>query len=585
MVMNFMKTGVLVEKKFREFFIPTVLASMAAQLGTIVNGIIVGNFINANAMAAISACVPLNQITYATAVLIAIGSSALIAVAAGSRDKAKADYIFSVVVALSIFFALLLGTIFVSHVYEISKILTSVEDLRILMYEYLIIMVWRCPLFLLSFTWQTLLRTDGMAKIVSRGILIGQSLNVALSFLLVSNGFGIQGAGIALISSDIIAISYMLKRYFSASERTRNFCSIFDNFGNLFKQVFELLKSGFPAAISTGLISIKIWAIYQILGEIGGADSMTLYAVCMACLSVISMCIAGCNGAMMPVVGMIYGERDFAGVRSLVKYVLKFALKLSGAFVAFAIICPQVILSLYNIPENLFAEGSTALRLFSISLLGVTITFLVMYYYSTIKRRTVANILSVTEGILVVVPAAWILSKQFGLTGVWIAFILAEVAGFLMIWIYSRYVCKNSGGKLNDIFLIESNDSALIMDVSLNANTENAAKISNSAKKILEERKFDKTVAVKVGVALEEMTLNIEKFNAGKKIDVDVRIKQEDKKVVISLRDNGKSFNPLEYSVEEEENLHTDGIMLLKSLASNIKYSRVLSLNQTLIEI
>ena len=94
MVMSFVKTGSLVEKKFREFFIPTVLASMAAQLGTIVNGIILGNFINANAMAAI----------------------------------------------------------FVPNTYEISKILTSVEELRILMYEYLLILVWRCPLFLMSFT-------------------------------------------------------------------------------------------------------------------------------------------------------------------------------------------------------------------------------------------------------------------------------------------------------------------------------------------------------------------------------------------------------------------------------------------------
>ena len=73
MVTSFVKTGVLVEKKFREFFMPTVLASMAGQLGTIINGIIVGNFIGANAMAAVSACLPLNQITYAVAVLISIG--------------------------------------------------------------------------------------------------------------------------------------------------------------------------------------------------------------------------------------------------------------------------------------------------------------------------------------------------------------------------------------------------------------------------------------------------------------------------------------------------------------------------------
>lgn len=585
MVTSFVKTGVLVEKKFREFFMPTVLASMAGQLGTIINGIIVGNFIGANAMAAVSACLPLNQITYAVAVLISIGSAALIAIASGARDKLKADYIFSTVVTMSILSALILSVIFIPNVYEISKILSSVEDLRILMYEYLLILVWRAPLYLVSFTWQTLLRTDGMAKIVSRGILIGQAVNVILSFLLVSNGMGIKGAGIALISSDIIAIAYMLKSYFSSSERARNFCPVFADYGQFIKQVIELLKSGIPAACSVGLISIKIWAIYQILGETGGSDAMTLYAVCMACLSVVSMCISGCNGAMMPVVGMIYGERDFTGVRALVKYVLKFALRLSGIFVVFTMLFPQIILSLYNIPENLLADGATALRLFSISLLGVTITFLVMYYYSTIQRRTVANILSLTEGVLIVVPAAWLLSKSFGLNGVWIAFILAELAGLFVVWLSAKHICKNSGGKLNDIFLIEQNDSEMLMDVSLKANTDNAAKISHDAKAILEQKNFDKTVALKVGIALEEMTLNIEKLNAGKETDVDVRIKSEENKIIIALRDNGKSFNPLEYSVTEEKNLHTDGIMLLKNLAGEVKYNRVLSLNQTFIEI
>lgn len=583
MTTNLIKTGTLINKKFREFFMPTVLASMASQLGTIINGIIVGNFISANAMAAVSACIPLNQITYALAVLISIGSSALIAIASGVRDKARADYIFSVVATISTFIGVILAILFVSHTYEISKLLSSVEDLRILMYEYLLVLAWRSPLFLISFTWQTLLRTDGMAKIVSRGVVIGQISNVILSFLLVSNGFGIKGAGIALITSDIVTISYSLKKYFSSNERTRNFCSIFGNIREFFKQVLELLKSGVPAACSTGLISVKIWAIYQILGATGGSGAMTLYAVCMACLSVVSMCIAGCNGAMMPIVGMIYGEKDFVGVRNLVKYVLRFALTLTGTFVAFAILFPQIILSVYNVPVNLFAEGATALRLFSISLLGVTATFLVMYYYSTIQQRIVANILSITEGVLVVVPAAWILSKHFGLNGVWMAFILAEIAGFFMVWIYSKHICKNSNGKLNDIFLIEQKEPNIIYDVSSQANLENAVKLSEEAVKTLENNNIPKNTAIKVGVALEEITVNMEKINDGKKVDVDVRIKSEDSKIIIAIRDNGKSFNPLEY--QPQEDYKTDGIIILKSLIKNIQYSRALSLNQTIIEV
>ena len=541
--------------------------------------------ISSNAMAAISACLPLSQITYAMAVLISIGSSGLIAIASGKRDNDEADFIFSTVIATGIFSATIWATFLFLNSSALPIFLSSAENLRGMVHEYLTIFIWRMPLYLMCFSWQTLIRTDGMAKIVSRGVLIGQISNVVLSFILVSNGMGVTGAGIALISSDVIGISYILKKYFASSERNRNFYPIFDDFGKFINQVKNIIKSGIPVACSTGLISIKIWAIYQILGSTGGADAMTLYAVCMACLSVVSMCIAGCNGAMMPIIGMLYGEKDYSGVRILIKYVLKIALTLSGTFVVFAILFPQIILSLYNLPENLFAEGSIALRLFSVSLIGVTLTFLVMYYYSTIQRRFAANILSWTEGILVVVPAAWILAKIFGLNGIWFAFILAELAGFFVVWIYSRYVCKNSAGKLNDIFLIEKTDPEIIVDVSLQANADNAAKISSDAKNILEQKNFDKAVALKVGVALEEMTLNIEKLNANKKIDVDLRIKRGNDKIIIALRDNGKSFNPLEYSIEEEENLHTDGIMLLKNLVSEIKYNRILSLNQTLIEI
>jgi len=581
--LTYHKTGALIKQKFKEFFLPTVLSSMAAQLGTIINGIIVGNFISSHAMAAVSACIPLNQITYALAVLISMGSSGLIAIAAGKRDNDGANYIFSTVVTVSVLVGVLWAVILIPNSYALSIFLSSAEDLRALVHEYLIIFVWRVPLYLMFFTWQTLIRTDGFAKVVSRGILTGQITNVILSFALVANGFGIMGAAIALISGDIIAMSYVAKKYFSSSERSRSFYPVFKDFGKFISQAAKIIKAGIPIASGTALISVKVWAIYQILGETGGADAMTLYAICMACLSVISMCIAGCNGAMMPIIGMLYGEKDFSGVRILIKYVLRFALTLSGSFVLFAIFFPQIILSIYNVPESLIASGEIALRLFSISLIGVTITFLAMYYYSTIQRRTAANILSWTEGIIVVVPAAWLLSKTFGLNGIWFAFILAELAGFAMIFIYTRTVCKNSGGKLNDIFLLESNNPNLLYDVSFKADDDNAVKLYSEAVAVMKNDNIAENIYLKVGVALEEMTVQMAKINAGKIIDADVRIKSEGGEIIIAFRDNGKPFNPTEYQSDDDFNF--DNIAMLKALSKKISYNRVLSLNQTIIEI
>ena len=154
--------------------------------------------------------------------------------------------------------------------------------------------------------------------------------------------------------------------------------------------------------------------------------------------------------------------------------------------------------------------------------------------------------------------------------------------GFIVIYIYTKIVCNNSGGKLNDVFLIENNSQNLLYDVSFQADIENSVKISAEVIDVLKNDKIAENTALKVGVALEEMTVNISKINS-KIIDVDIRIKTEDEKIIMAVRDNGKAFNPLEY--QPQENFEFGNIEMLKALSKNIKYNRVLSLNQTILEI
>lgn len=83
------------------------------------------------------------------------------------------------------------GAHFDSEQLRAVNFLSSAEDLRALICDYLIVFVWRVSLYLMFFTWETLIRTDGFAKVVSRGTLIVQVTNVVLSFALVANGFGV----------------------------------------------------------------------------------------------------------------------------------------------------------------------------------------------------------------------------------------------------------------------------------------------------------------------------------------------------------------------------------------------------------
>ncbi|MBR0221741.1 MAG: ATP-binding protein [Synergistaceae bacterium] len=584
----YFKSGVLVNSKFREFFIPTVLSTMAGQLGVIVDSIIVGNFINAGAMASVGVCMPLNQLVAAIMMLISVGSGGLAAIASGARQHDEANRIFSAVTFLCFGIGALITLLCLPFTREIARFLSSADALVEGGWAYLHILIWRFPFMLALGGISVLIRSDGMAGLVSRAVLIGQVVNIGLDLLLIGPlKMGLEGAALATVISDIVGSGYLMIGYFKSSERTFRLVNILSNGLKSFISLsFNLIRSGVPAASGVGLVSLKVWCIYAILGKTGGAGAMTIYAVCVSCLSFVSMFISGGHRSMIPIVGVLYGEKDYQGIRMLARHVLKFTLLLVGAFVLFVLLSPQTILSLFNLPPELMAEGANAIRLFSISLIGVAVTFLMLYYYTTVQQRTAANILSFVEGFLAVVPLAWLLSKPFGLTGVWLAFILAELVGFLCIYLYIRVIREHSNGKFFDVYLIERNGKEMIYDVSIKATDDDAAKLSIEVLKVLKDNGIDELTASRAALALEEMTANLANYPNNKQAaDIDLRISNADGKIILALRDNGRPFNPVEYSPDEQTDYRTDGIMLLKAIAKNIQYSRVLSLNQTIIEL
>ena len=581
MELTFKKNSALVNKKFAELFFPTILATASIYFGNVVNGIIVGNLIDPVAMASIYACIPLNQASFSIALLISTGAAGMIAVAAGAREHDKADYIFSIVLTLGLICSFLIVLIAPFNE-QFAKILSPEKELQGYIEIYLSIFIYRTALMVFIIVLRNLLRVEGMAKTISRSAVIQQVLSFTLTIIFVGYiPFGIYGAGVALIIGDVVCFVYMLISYGFFKERKRRFINIF-KYGQkkLFEQIISICKTGFPAFTALILATIKVWAIYQILGELGGASSMVMYSICIACISILSILAGACCDSSMPIIGMLYGEKDFVGVRTLLTNVIKFALTLIISFIAFVCISPQTILNIYNLPASAFESGATALRLFTPSLIGVAFYYVMINYYSVIKQRKAGTLISLAEGFLIILPAAFILSKILGVNGVWISFSVAEVLSFIILLIY----VKKFGGEFNNIFLIEKRNTEILYDVSIKANLENAVKVSAESIRVLENNSEARKSAVKVGVALEEIILNIEKLAAGKSVNIDVRIAlTAEKNLLIILRDNGKIFNPVVYKAEE--NFSMDGIAVLNSLAKDIQYNRILGLNQTIIEI
>ncbi len=575
------KTDDLIVRKYRELFMPTLLSSFAYYLGNILDGVIIGNLLGIDAMTVVYACMPLNQLATALALLLSTGSTGMIAIAAAAREHTRADYIFNTVLMLTLTVAVLIPIALLPTIDALTEILSSAPDLRRDMQEYLPLFIIHTALMLCVVVWRFLIRGEGLARLVSRSVAVQQIANILLTILFINKfHFGIAGASGALVVGDVLGCVYLLTNYYLSRERNRKFINIFaDGMKKLGAQSLETLRSGAAAAMLSTLVAIKVWAIYQILGRLGGAEAMSCYAICMTLWSISSMLTSACIDSAMPIVSTLYSEKDFSSIRAMMRRLRHFVLNLLGGFLVLILFYPQILLNIYGVEGAAVEPAARALRFAALSLPGTALVILMVYYYTTLQRRQIAFMLSIVEGFLAVVPATFILSTFFGVDGVWYSFLFAAPFDVLLILYYSR-------SRGSDIFLIERSDSEVLYDVSLVANEKTAVRISAETIEVLKDAGLSTNDATRVGVALEELTMSIALPAVERAANVDVRIKLSTAgSVIIIVRDDGMPFNHLLRRATNSQGLLTDEVEVLNALARSVQYNRVLGLNQMVIEI
>ncbi len=583
----------LLDQKYRELLVPTVMTAMATSMSIVIDGIIVGNLLGANALAAVNLVTPVLMLYTTLAVLFGMGAATAIAVAKGRRQDSYANDIFTISVAAMLVTGLILMFLQMLFLDEISRLLTSEAVLLPLVREFLQVFIYGTPVLVLIPGMVYCLRIDGKVKLASYILITANLANLGLDLVYIGLlGMGISGASLATISGYAIGAGLLLV-YVFANDRTLIINSQLLSQPLLaLKQAWQVMVTGSPGAFSSLLLTLKLLLINTIVLSVAGSSGMVAFSVCISCLSLISMFISGSAQAMTPIAGAMYGEKDYPGIRFVFKRALQVLLVASLAIILFLEISPETVLALFGVRDTAdMAVGIPAIRLFAISLPGTSISYIMLYYYMTTEKKTIANAISVVQGFAVVVPAAYILSRLMGAAGVWLAFILAELVTLAMILVYYLYLQKKSGGRYHDLLLLdtESISNCRMLDMTISNSIDEAVGVSEKIIAFLGQSGVEARLCNKVGVAIEEMAVNIAKYGyqAGNKNYIDIRLKILPEEIVIVLRDDGGFFNPTQYlsREKEEEPYKMGGIELVRAIAQKVEYSRVLGFNNTMITI
>ena len=578
----------LLKSKFNEFSLPTLLTTMANNICIFSDSLIVSFLIGSFNLAAIQLVVPVVTLVNLIYWAIGLGGSVLMSSAKAEYDEHKSNAYFTVSIVSLVVIGILitvLGLIFIDplvHLLCSSNLSSGGAEIFPLVKDYLMVTLIGIPFCCYMMSISYFARADGMPRLPLFAVVITNVVNITLDFVYLKYfGFGIGGAALATVSGDIAA-SIFISYYFIDKKRTLKLLSITKikvaNFLGYFK---DIVVSGFPPASVQLFITLKIFVINYLIAAVIGGVGLVAFSVCDNVSFLVYMFAIGISQTMSPIVSVYYQEEDYNGVKYTIKRAIKYGIISSAILTAIFLIYPECLLFLFSInnPADI-PVVTNAIRLYSLSFIGLVICFIMTYYAESIKRDSYSFMISIVEGFIVPIGMAILLIPIMGSDGIWIAFLIAEIATIIFMFFYARYIERKSGGEYTGFFMLKKQDEESILDLTVNGDIGQITDLSSQVHDYLKSMNISDLNATRVSLAIEEMLVNI--VNTNEDVGtIDVLIKILSEQVLISVKDQGVEFNP----TVKREGQEYDNISMLNDIADKIDYARVLGLNSTVITI
>lgn len=315
---------------FFYFVIPSIAALLALTTANLVDGLFIGNFVGADALAAINFLIPYLALVFGLALMLAIGGSVRAGKFLGEKNSQAASAIFSKCVITVVVFALVMASINLLFSRWIFSALGAPESLHPLMRDYFHIIACFLPAQLLSVVLYYFIRADGKPVMATVALTSGALGNMVLDALFIGYfQWGIAGAAWATGLSQLLQLS-ILCCYFWQPSRRLHFQFRQTQWTEVRQAAFNGI-SEFVNEMSGGLVILVVnWLLVTRIG----VDGVSAFTVINYCLFASLMIFYGIADAMQLLVAQNFGARQVQRIRQFMFTSVVAILTLGGVLIA-----------------------------------------------------------------------------------------------------------------------------------------------------------------------------------------------------------------------------------------------------------
>ena len=572
----------LLNAKLNKYIVPGIMMSLALQLGNIVDTIFVSNLIGVEAMSAVTMSLPVETIIQLTGYCLGIGGSIAVGNMLGKRDKESASKLFTATFLVTLLAGLLFSLIAFPAADPIAGLLVpGGGTLTTHTADYIRISMLGAPIIGIGLMMVNYLGVENHPELASTYLILANVINLILDYIFLRfTPLGIAGASLSTVLGFLLAMVVFVF-YIRSDKRNIRFVRLKPKD---FAILREAVVTGVPMLVFMATSFIKALGLNTIIINQIGEDGMAVFTVCDNVLLIVEMLTGGIIGVIPNVAGILFGEKDYVGIRVLCNKMLKYSyIMLAVIFVVIMVFTEQITILFGSGGGELGRQMVNALRIFAVCVIPYLWNKFIVSYYESIEETAIASFVTFLENAVVVLPATlagiliWKQIDGIGIDGIAVGFVATELITVIAAWIFRKIKHPHS-----TFYIVPDNNPGINLDFSIKSAMEEASVVHTRIMEFCREKGVSGNKANLAAVCAEEMTVNIIRFGGKTSNWIDINFCIEDDLCRLRIRDNGVNFNPLEYSCDSEEfDIH--GIELVKKISKSMDYIRAIDMNNTII--
>ncbi len=411
-------------KEFIKYTLLSIFGTLGVSCYIFTDTLFISMGMGESGLTALNLAIPVYSFMYGFCVMMGVGGGTRYAIARGEGSAEKADEIFT---------STLTAGLLVSFVFMAAGLLFSSPLARILgadsaVFEmtdiYLKLLLSFTPAFLINNTLAGFVRNDGAPRLAMAATLTGSLSNVLLDYIFIFPlNMGMTGAVLATVMSPVISICvlslHIIKKHNNFHFRMK---------GVRFFTALSCAATGTSAFVNEVANAAVVIVFNLLILDLLGNTGVAAYGV-IANLAIVAVAVmSGISQGMQPIISRSYGEGNRLYIKQTLRYGIIFALALSAVIYGVILIIPEPITEIFNSEKSAELQGVAVngLKLYFSAIPFAAFNIIICNYFAAMKMAVQAAVISLLKGLLLLIPAAVLLSFFGGIDGVWLSYFAAE---------------------------------------------------------------------------------------------------------------------------------------------------------------